>query len=204
MKFAISQPKKVWLPRNEKQTHRLNSRPQVWPSGLTLAMTLNFQGQIWNLLYLSQKWCNCHETKSKHIDWSQGLEYDHQVWPCRVRSTLKSAWILTLVLKSACIWSEPWKLHKILKKCLNYSIQSLNFFELPDQWNQSFCFLHCHSICRNVNYFVLFCWICFLLVFFQLGKTGHWLIGLRAHCQFATWLHRGFSLIGSWCLESQP
>ena len=28
----------------------------MWPSGLTLAMTLtlNFQGQIWNLLYLSQ------------------------------------------------------------------------------------------------------------------------------------------------------
>ena len=29
----------------------------MWPSGLTLAMslTLNFQGQIWNLLYLNQK-----------------------------------------------------------------------------------------------------------------------------------------------------
>ena len=82
MEFAISQPKMVWLPRNEKQTHRLNSRPQMWPSGLSLAMTLtlNFQGQIWNLLYLSEKWCNCHETKSKHIDWSQGLNCDHRVW----------------------------------------------------------------------------------------------------------------------------
>ena len=48
MEFAISQPKLVRLPRNEKQTYRLNSRPQMWPSGLTLAMTLtlNFQGQI--------------------------------------------------------------------------------------------------------------------------------------------------------------
>ena len=38
----------------------------MFPSGLTLAMTLtlNFQGQIWNLLYLSQKWCDCHETKA--------------------------------------------------------------------------------------------------------------------------------------------
>ena len=46
--FAISQPKMVWLPRNKKQTYRLNSRAQMWPSGLTLAMTLtlNFQGQI--------------------------------------------------------------------------------------------------------------------------------------------------------------
>ena len=48
MEFAISQPKMVWLPRNEKQTYCLNSRAQMWPSGLTLAMTLilNFQGQI--------------------------------------------------------------------------------------------------------------------------------------------------------------
>ena len=46
-----------------------------------VTLTLNFQGQIWNLLYLSQKWSDCHETKSKHINWIQGLKYDHQVWP---------------------------------------------------------------------------------------------------------------------------
>ena len=70
----------VRLPRNERQTHLLNSRPQMWPSGLTLAMTLtlNFQGRIWNWLYLSQKWSDCHETKSKHIDWTLGLKCDHQ------------------------------------------------------------------------------------------------------------------------------
>ena len=47
----------------------LISRPQMWPSGLTLAMTLtlNLQGQTWNFLYLSQKWPDCHKTKSKHI-----------------------------------------------------------------------------------------------------------------------------------------
>ena len=73
----------VRLPRNEKQTYRLNSRAHMLPSGLTLAMTLtlNFQGQIWNLLYLSQKWSDCHETKSKHIDWTLGLKCDHRVWP---------------------------------------------------------------------------------------------------------------------------
>ena len=55
----------------------------MWPSGLILAMTLtlNFQGQIWNLLYLCQKWSNCHETKSKHIDWTLGLKCDHHIWP---------------------------------------------------------------------------------------------------------------------------
>ena len=43
MEFAISQPKVVRLPQNEKQTYRLNSRPQMWPMGLTLAMTLTFE-----------------------------------------------------------------------------------------------------------------------------------------------------------------
>ena len=83
MEFAISQPKMVRLPRNKKQTYRLNSGPQMWPSSLTLAMTLtlNFQGQTWNLLYLREKWSDCHETKNKHIDWTQGLKCDHQVWP---------------------------------------------------------------------------------------------------------------------------
>ena len=83
MEFAISLPKMVRLPRNEKQTYWLNSRAQMWPSGLTLAMTLtlNFQGQIWNLLYISQKCSDCHETKSKHIDWTLGLKCDHRVWP---------------------------------------------------------------------------------------------------------------------------
>ena len=46
-----------------------------------MTLTFNFQGQIWNLLYLSQKWSDCHETKSKHIDRTLGLKYDHQVWP---------------------------------------------------------------------------------------------------------------------------
>ena len=44
-------------------------------------LIFNFQGQIWNLLYLSQKWSDCHETKNKHIDWILGLQCDHLVWP---------------------------------------------------------------------------------------------------------------------------
>ena len=42
MEFPISQPKVVRLPRNKKQTYRLNSRPQTWPKGLTLTITLTF------------------------------------------------------------------------------------------------------------------------------------------------------------------
>ena len=73
----------VRLPRNKKQTHRLSSRLQMGPWGLTLALTLtlNFQGQISNWLFLSQKWSDCHETKSIHIDWTLGFKWDHRVWP---------------------------------------------------------------------------------------------------------------------------
>ena len=55
----------------------------MWPSGLTFAMTLtlNFQGQIWSWIYLYQKWSDCDETKSKHIDWTLGLKCDQQILP---------------------------------------------------------------------------------------------------------------------------
>ena len=43
MEFPISQPKAVRLPRNEKQTYWFNSRPQMWPMGLTLTITLTFE-----------------------------------------------------------------------------------------------------------------------------------------------------------------
>ena len=47
-----------------------------------MTLTFNFQGQIWNLLYLSQRCSDCHETKGKYIDWTFGLICDHPVWPC--------------------------------------------------------------------------------------------------------------------------
>ena len=43
-------------------------------------LNFNFQGQMWNLLYLSQKWSHCHEMKTKHIDWTLGHKCDHQAW----------------------------------------------------------------------------------------------------------------------------
>ena len=44
-------------------------------------LTLNFEVQIWNLLYLNHIWSDCHETKIKHIDWTLGLKCDHWLWP---------------------------------------------------------------------------------------------------------------------------
>ena len=86
MEFAISQPKMVRLPRKEKQTYRLNSRAQMWPSRLTLAMTLtlNFQGQIWNILYLSQKWSDCHENEKQ----TYRLNSRPQMWPMGLTLTI--------------------------------------------------------------------------------------------------------------------
>ena len=46
-----------------------------------MTLTLNFQGQKWNLLYLSQKWSDSHETKSKHSDWTLILKCDHWICP---------------------------------------------------------------------------------------------------------------------------
>ena len=82
MGFAISQPKIADCQETKKQTYQLNSTPQMWQLDLTLAMTLtlNFQGQIWKLLNLSQNWFDCPETKSKHSDCTQGLKSGQWVW----------------------------------------------------------------------------------------------------------------------------
>ena len=121
MKFAISQPKVVRLPRNGKQTYWFNSRPQMWPSGLTLAMilTLNFQGQIYDLLYLSQKWSDCHETKSK-------MSIELKASNASIRFTL--AMTLTFNFQGQ-IWnllylSQKWSdCHKTKSKHINWTHQ---------------------------------------------------------------------------------
>ena len=58
----------------------INCLSRFW-SIFVVTLTLNFQSQIWNWLYVCQKWSDCHETKSKHIDWTLGLKWDHQMWP---------------------------------------------------------------------------------------------------------------------------
>ena len=74
MEFALSQPKMVRSLWNEKQTYRLNSRPQIWPLGLTLTLTLTFQGQIW-IYYISAK--NGLIAMKRKVDWTIGLKCDH-------------------------------------------------------------------------------------------------------------------------------
>ena len=82
IQFALSQQKIGWLPRNEKQTYQLNIRPQMWQSILTLAMTmtLNFQGKIFSLIYISNKCPDCHILENRNIDCMLGLKNCHQFW----------------------------------------------------------------------------------------------------------------------------
>ena len=78
-------------------------------------------------------------------------------------------------LKTA--WN-PWKVLEL------FNFRPWIFFDTkPSEINLSKCkSFHC------LYFFLLyFFWICF-----NLSKTGHWLIGLRVHCQFATWLHISF------------
>ena len=126
MEFAISQPKMIRLPRNEQQTYWLNSRAQMWPSALTLDMTLtfNFQGHIWNLLYLSQKWSDCHGTKSKHIDWTPRP----QMWP----SGLTLATTLTLNFQGQ-IWNFPISQPKVVRLPRNEK-QTYRLNSRPQMW----------------------------------------------------------------------
>ena len=78
--------------------HVTKSKHIDWASGLkydhqifTLAitLTLNFQGQIWKLLYLNQKWSDCHQKEEQ----THRLNSKPQMWPMRL--TLTSAMTLT-------------------------------------------------------------------------------------------------------------
>ena len=89
MECPISQPKVVRLPQNEKQTYRLNSRPQMWPMGLTLTfecwrsnVTLTF-AHTHDLDY-GFSWSNFEITVSRNgrADWhcTKGVAVGHS-WP---------------------------------------------------------------------------------------------------------------------------
>ena len=44
-------------------------------------LDLEFSRSNIEFVIYQPKWSDCYETKSKHINWTQGLKYDHQIWP---------------------------------------------------------------------------------------------------------------------------
>ena len=68
----------------------------MWPSDLTLAitLTLNFQGQIWNLLYFNEKWSDCYESKisiepqASNVTNGFDLDHDLDIWIFKVKCDL--------------------------------------------------------------------------------------------------------------------
>ena len=83
IKFAISQPKLVPLPRNEHITYRLNSGAQMWPSGLTwpwpwpLIFKVNY-----GISYISAKNVPIATKRKANVSIElQGLKCNQWVWP---------------------------------------------------------------------------------------------------------------------------
>ena len=116
----------VRLPRNEKQTYLLKFRPEMWPLGLTLAMTLtlNFQGQN-GICYISTK-SGPITTKRKAdisielqaLNVTNGFDLGHDLdlWIFKVKCDLDHwphTWpwlrIFTVKFLNSCIWEwEGW------------------------------------------------------------------------------------------------
>ena len=119
----------VRLLRKEKQTYWLNSRPQMWPSDLTLAMalTLNFQGQIWYLLY---------QPKMVQLPRNEKQTYPLNSRPQMRPSGLTLAMTLTLNFQGQ-IWNLLYSNQKMARLPQNEKqIYRLNF--RPQMWPSNF------------------------------------------------------------------
>ena len=95
--------------QKNNKTYRLNS------------LSLNFlaKPRIFKVKYgiryisLGQKWSNCHETKSKDIDWTLGLKCDHRIWhwPWPWLWTFKVKFGICYILVKNYLIATKWKLH---------------------------------------------------------------------------------------------
>ena len=114
----------------------------MWPSRLAYAMTLtlNFEGRISILLYLSQKWSNCQETKQSkmkwHIDWTPGPKCSQLFWSW----SRYWPWIFKVKVLNSCIsrmtrlidivghsWPWLWPMLSILTNEVRWYLFRRNF-----------------------------------------------------------------------------
>ena len=96
------------LPRNERQAYRLNSRPQIWPMELTVAMTLTFLSWPWawifrvkyGLCYISAKIVWLPQNKKQ----TYRLNTKPQMWSLYPRPTKLEGGVywIHLVRRSVC------------------------------------------------------------------------------------------------------
>ena len=94
MEFPISQPKVAQLPRNKKQTYRLNPRRQMWPMSLTLAMTVTFEFSRSNVIltiWWSRSGVRIYQIMTG-VTSDVGVPSTHLVFSC------------TSVRPSVCLW----------------------------------------------------------------------------------------------------
>ena len=104
IKFVISQPKMVQLPWNEKQTCWLNLRPQMWPSGLSLAMSLTLK---YGICYIPTKKVRLPRNDKQ----TYRMNSRPQMWP--VGFTLQWPWSLNI---QGQMWPLPLTICMVLTK----------------------------------------------------------------------------------------
>ena len=154
----------VRLPRNKKQTYRLNSEPQMWPSTWPWPWPWLwiFKVNFGKLLYLSQRWFDCQKMKSKHIEWTEGLN-NNKIWP----------------------WSWPWKV-----RCKDVPDSNRGDFRCPRAVDSSRWFYVHLPICKQMPASVYTEWFpTDLRPNYDLGVTVHSVSS--AWCTSLPWCHAG-------------
>ena len=96
----------VRLPRNEKQTYRLNSRAQIWLSSMTFAMTLtlNFQGQIIEFTISQTKMFQLPRNEKQ----TYRLNSRPKMWPMGLTLTITLTFEFFKVKRYLDLWPHTW------------------------------------------------------------------------------------------------
>ena len=108
VKFALSQPKMVWLPRKEKQTYKLNSKASKVTIRFDLGHDLDIEFSRSNMEFpisqpkvvrLPRNEKQSYRLNSRPQMWPIGFDHDHNHWILKVKRDL-DLWPHT--------WPWPW------------------------------------------------------------------------------------------------
>ena len=109
-----------------------------------VTLTLNFQGQVRKLPYLSQTWSDHYKTKSKYIDWTLCRKSDHLAWPW----PWPWAYIFTVEYEICSILAKNANCHETKRKHIDWTL-CLKFDHpiWPWPWPWPFIFNVKYGIC---------------------------------------------------------